>query len=189
MDPREAVSSTFRNVLDQLVGTLADAYPERFGTSKLQLSSQTNNVAMIGSFCDTYSHLFERASRHDISIFDDPTLVQYKDLAKDGASADTLTVFWQYIDHLVRFGTIYKMYHGVPTGVMNVISESISSVKSKLDSGALDMKFLNPLELGQDVLSKLSPSDIEGLTAAVMSNQDQVMSMMSTMMSMMNQNK
>lgn len=189
MDPREAVSSTFRNVLDQLVSTLADAWPDRFGAARTSLAAQTNNVALIASFCDTYSHLFERATRHDMTIFEDASLKEYHELAKDVASADTLTVFWQYVDHLVRFGTIYKMYQGVPTGVMSVISESISSVKSKLDSGALDMKFLNPLELGQDVLSKLSPGDIEGLTAAVMSNQDQVMSMMSTMMSMMNQNK
>lgn len=182
LDPRSTVGVAFYDVSKQLMTTLSDAWPARF--SKELKYAPEDNLVMMQDFLAKYGHLFERASRHDKTIFEDPVLSEYSDLVKE--SPETLEVFWQYTDNLVRYATVEKMYKGIPSSVMGIISESITSVKSSLDNGTLDPKYMNPLELGQDVMRKLKPEDLLSLTNSLMQNQDEMMGMMSSMMNLMN---
>lgn len=67
-----------------------------------------------------------------------------------------------------------------------MITESIGTVKDSLEKGTLDPKFMNPLELGQEVMNKLRPEDLAALTETLMNNQEEMMGMMSSMMNLMN---
>jgi hypothetical protein len=182
VDPRATVGVAFYDVSKQLMTTLSDAWPSRF-SKELPYTSE-DNLQMMQDFLRVYGHLFEKASRHDKSIFEDPALNQYSDLVTE--SPETLEVFWQYTDNLVRYATVEKMYKGIPSSVMGIISESITSVKTSLDNGTLDPKYMNPLELGSDVMKKLRPEDLMALTNSLMQNQDEMMGMMSSMMNLMN---
>lgn len=182
VDPRSTVGVAFYDVSKQLVGTLSEAWPDRFSMDLIW--PQDQYLDMMKAFVKNFSHLFEKASRHDIAIFDDELLSKYKDLAL--SSPDTLVIFWQYTDNLVRYATVEKMYTGIPTSIMGVITESIGTVKDSLEKGTLDPKFMNPLELGQEVMNKLRPEDLAALTETLMNNQEEMMGMMSSMMNLMN---
>jgi len=182
VDPRTTVGVAFYDVSKQLIGTLSEAWPHRFSNDLIW--PRDRYLDMMQAFVKNFSHLFEKASRHDASIFDDDLLSKYKDLAT--SSPDTLVVFWQYTDNLVRYATVEKMYTGIPSSVMGVITESIGTVKDSLEKGTLDPKYMNPLELGQDVMKKLRPEDLAALTQTLMSNPDEMMGMMSSMMNLMN---
>lgn len=180
VDPRATVGVAFHDVTKQLMATLAETWPTRFSNDV----PCTTEIELMRDFTTTYGHLFDKATRHDKTIFQDPALQAYADLIDE--SPETLEVFWQYTDNLIRYATVEKMYKGIPTSVMGIISDSITSVKTSLDNGTLDPKFMNPLELGQDVMKKLKPEDLLALTQSLMQNQDEMMGMMSSMMNLMN---
>lgn len=182
MDPRDAVSTGFYEVVVQFAKTLSETWPTRFPKDIWPVERK---LELLDRFANDYSHLFERAQRHDASIFEDPILEEYKDLV----DPSSLTVFWQYSDHLVRFGSVYKMYGAIPTNVMGILGESIQDIKGKLEAGTLDPKYMNPLEIGQDVMKRLKPEDMQAMMSHLMSNQDQMMEMMSTVMGLMDKMK
>lgn len=196
MDPRKSSSANFVDVATQFIETLADTWPNDFSDLRTKLRTRARNLEsdtdLLLKFDETFKHLFEKSTHKDPSVFEDPFFDSYKAKQKfDESNQDTINVIWQYIEHLVRFTTMHKMYDGIPQGVMSVISNSILDVKTKLDDGSLDTKYLNPLELGQDVLAKLSPDDIQQMTNNLLGNEKSMLNMLNTMqilMQGMNQN-
>lgn len=190
MDPRKSASKNFVDVALQFVETLAEAWPNEFSEYRLKLRTRSRTLEsdckLVEDFHDKYKHLFDKTTLKDPSLFDDELLQQYKAREKyDASNQDTINVAWQYIEHMVRFATMYKMYDGIPSNVMNVISNSIDDVKSKLDSGTLDPKYLNPLELGQDVMSKINPADIQEMTQTLLGNEKSMQNMLNTLQILM----
>lgn len=179
MDPRDMIAGAFYDVVAQFLTTLSESYPTRF--SNASLWPKDRKKELLERFVTDYGHLFKAAKEHDRSVFADPILSPYKDLL----DANSEVIFWQYSDHLVRFGDISGMYTSIPNNVMSIIGTSIANLKSQLDAGTLDPKYMNPMELGQDIMKQLNPADLAGLMTQMTSNQGQMMEMMNTALSMM----
>jgi hypothetical protein len=178
MDPRAMVATGFYDVLSQFVGTLSESYPGRF--NKDDLWPKERKVEMFNLFVKDYKHLFAMAKVHDVRIFEDDKLKAYKDLVDDAS----LQIFWQYAD-LVRFGNICELYDTIPGNVMSLIGSSISSIKGQLDAGTLDPKYMNPMLIGQELMSKINPDDLATMMNHLTNNQDQMLEMMQSAMALM----
>lgn len=179
MDPREMVATGFYDVVSQFVNTLAASYPTRF--SATDLWPKERKVELYIKFVTEYSHLFPLAKTHDLRIFEDEKLREYKDLL----DATSEPIFWQYADHLVRFGNIGELYQTIPTNVMSLIGSSIGTIKSQLEAGTLDPKYMNPMQIGQELMSKINPDDLASMMRHISTNQDQMLEMMQSAMSLM----
>lgn len=179
MDPREMVATGFYDVVSQFVTTLSESYPTRF--SKTDLWPKERKIEMYALFVKDYGHLFPLAKAHDVRVFDDEKLSPYKDLL----DANSEAIFWQYSDHLVRFGNIGELYQTIPTNVMSLIGSSIGTIKSQLEAGTLDPKYMNPMQIGQELMAKISPEDLSSMMRHISTNQDQMLEMMQSAMSLM----
>jgi hypothetical protein len=51
------------------------------------------------------------------------------------------------------------VYSAVPDNLMKMVTDLSTEMSGKMKDGKMDMSELNPLALGQRVLSKLSPDD------------------------------
>jgi hypothetical protein len=121
------------------------------------------------------------AKNHDLKVFDDEKLCMYKDLVDDSSAV----VFWQYADHLVRFGNILELYDTIPGNVMSLIGSSIGTIKGQLEAGTLDPKYMNPMVIGQELMSKINPDDLATMMGHLSNNQDQMLEMMQSAMALM----
>jgi hypothetical protein len=79
------------------------------------------------------------------------------------------------------------MYSKCPKAMLDSISGMAGGLIRKMQSGQLDAKSLNPIELGQMLMSDMKMSDLEGFGSALMENGniDNMMSIMQSTMSSM----
>jgi hypothetical protein len=101
------------------------------------------------------------------------------------ASASTQKTLWNYISNLCRFASMRKLYTHIPSDVLGAVQEAASSLKKQIDDGSLDTSSINPYELGQQVMSKFKPEDMERMMKDIMKNPEVVSSMMSQMQGLM----
>lgn len=95
------------------------------------------------------------------------------------ASEEVQTEVWTIVDTLSRFATIYGVYQQIPDTVMDIINGTAMDLKSQIESGSLDLSNLNPMDLGQQILGKISLSEMQSMMAVMMANQDKMMSLIS----------
>ena len=72
----------------------------------------------------------------------------------------------------------------IPTRVLGAVNDAAVALKAELDTG-LDASTVNPFELGQKVMSKFAPEDIEAMMKDMMRDPEAMNAMMSQMTSMM----
>ena len=175
MNPVNDVATSFVDMATQLMNTLSDAWPSEFQP----LTNVKDKKALLASFVATYGHLFAKASAKDITIFDDPVFNSYK--PREKLSQIDVNILWQYIVPMVKFATMHDLYKGIPNNIMDVISGTVQDIKSQIDSGTLDMKTLNPFELGQSVMAKMNPDEVMRMTQSLLGNEQQMEQMMKSM--------
>lgn len=180
MDPRILATNNFTGILKQLLDTVTEAWPEL--NSVRTICNNVPKDQLIGKFHEHFQHLYRKGMSKDISLFQDPIFEPYNIEAKlSECSADTLKILWEYIEHLVRFATMDNMYRGIPSNIMRIISGAVGSVKEKMDNGTMDESMLNPLKLGQDVMSQVSADEVENMTKELLSNEQQISNMLNSM--------
>lgn len=185
MDPRTTAVKGFTNISTQFLETLRDAWPE-FQTELDQLKNHQNDPELLESFRTTYGHLFTQAMAKDASIFEDSLFAKYDAPNKIAqCPPETMTIIWQYLEHLIRFATMKQMYTVIPDNVMSVISEAVVSLKDQIEGGTLDQNNINPFAIGQSVMNKLSPESIQQMTNALLGSEEQMNQVMQSMQILM----
>jgi hypothetical protein len=186
MDPRNTSVQGFINISTQFLETLRDAWPE-FQTELDQLKLVTvpaDQGRLLETFRNTYGHLFTQAMAKDVSIFQDPLFAKHADKIAQ-CPPETMTVIWQYLEHLIRFATMRQMYSAIPENVMSVISEAVVSLKDQIEKGTIDQANINPFAIGQNVMNKLSPEAIEQMTSSLLGSEEQMNNVLQSMQILM----
>ena len=101
------------------------------------------------------------------------------------ANASTQQTLWTYIGHICKFVTMSKLYKHIPENVLGAVTEAASGLKAKIEDGSVDMSSVNPFELGQQVMSKFQPKELEGMMRQLTSNPETMASIMSQMSSVL----
>lgn len=87
-----------------------------------------------------------------------------------GANDSTKDTMWSYITQLCRFSSTKAFYTAIPAPVLAVVNETAQDVKAKIDAGQLDLSSLNPMELGQQVMSKFDPAQMQTMMNQILGN-------------------
>jgi hypothetical protein len=103
----------------------------------------------------------------------------------DGANANTRDTIWTYVGHLCRFVSMWRLYKHVPTQILGAVGEAAATLKHQLDSGSVDPSKVNPFELGQQVMSKFKPEELDSMMKDLMGNPNAINAMMSQMTSLL----
>jgi hypothetical protein len=76
------------------------------------------------------------------------------------------------------------MYSKCPQAMLDSISGVAGGIIAKMQNGELDMNNLNPVALGQMMMSQMSTDDLEGFGKAILEggNMDSMMSIMQSTM-------
>jgi hypothetical protein len=106
--------------------------------------------------------------------------IEAKYAGANGATQDTI---WAYVGSLCKFVSMYGLYAKIPSAILGVVNGAAMDLKAAIDSGAMDMNSINPMELGQKVMAQIDPREIESFMTSLMSDQDAMMSMMTQMSS------
>jgi hypothetical protein len=100
------------------------------------------------------------------------------------ANASTRETVWTYIVHLCRFASMSKLYKHIPTQILGAVNEAAMTLKQQIDAGQMDASAVNPFELGQQVMSKFDPQQLESMMREMMGSPDAVNSMLQSMSSL-----
>ena len=101
------------------------------------------------------------------------------------SSKSTQDTLWTYIGHLCRFSGMKSLYKFIPSNVLSSVNEAAQNLKRDLDSGKVDSTKVNPLELGQKVMSQFKPEEIEAMMKQITSDPKAMAIMMNQMSSAM----
>ena len=126
----------------------------------------------------------------DASVVDDISKDENLAVLEIKAKFDSLNeedreFFWTYLAHIAKLSSMQKIYKHIPKNVMNSVTEAAVDLKQRMESGQLDPSKINPFELGQEVMSKFQPAELETLMRDLMGNKEAMGAMMSQMNSMM----
>ena len=102
-----------------------------------------------------------------------------------GASEATQSTLWTYIGHMCRFSSMNKLYDHIPANVLSAVTDAAKELKERLDSGDIEATGINPMELGQSVMSKFKPEELDSMMKGIMNNPDIMSSLMSQMNSVL----
>jgi hypothetical protein len=173
-------TNNFSGILKQLLDTVTEAWPEL--ESVRNICNTVPKDQLTSKFHEHFQHLYRKAMTKDITLFQDPVFEAYGVQQKlTECTPETMKILWDYIEHLVRFATMDNMYRGIPSNIMRIISGAVGTVKERMDNGTMDESMLNPLKLGQDVMSKVSADEVEQMTQQLLSNEQQVSNMLNSM--------
>ena len=191
---KESVCKAFYDMSIQFIDASIEVWPQ---DALLQIAAvQIRAVTEPGSFLDQFDSIFgsyvdKLASKDTQALFEAAKnpLVAALDiqLKFEGASESTRETIWTYITNLCRFVTMNKLYKHIPTNVLDAVSVAAEDLKVQMDNGTMDTANINPFELGQQVMAKFNPNEIQDIMKNIMSNQDVMNSMMTQMTSLLGQ--
>lgn len=116
----------------------------------------------------------------------DPALAAIGIEAKfKGATEATQATLWTYIGHMCRFSSMNKLYDHIPSNVLSAVTDAAKELKDRLDSGDIEASGINPMELGQSVMSKFKPEELDSMMKGIMNNPEIMSSLMSQMNSVL----
>jgi len=138
--------------------------------------------AQFGQFND---RLMTRDESVILDVSKDENLAVLEIKAKfDSLNEEDREFFWTYLVHIAKLSSMQKIYKHIPTNVMNSVTEAAVDLKQRMESGEIDPSKINPFELGQEVMAKFQPNELESLMRDLMGNKEAMSAMMSQMNSM-----
>jgi hypothetical protein len=131
----------------------------------------------------------DRLMSKDMSVIDDLSVDENLAVLElktkfDGLSEEDREFFWTHIVHVAKLSSMHKIYKHIPENVMTSVTEAALDLKTRMDSGEIDPTKVNPFELGQQVMSKFQPEELEKMMKDLMGNKEAMSAMMSQMSSM-----
>lgn len=142
---------------------------------------------MMKSFYEMFSKHFDLILEKNETFFDiDNDVLKSMDLKSkwltldEKQKADT----WKEMISLVQLTNIGKMYDLCPSKMMTMISNMAQKVSKQVEKGELSMDSINPMEIGQSMVSSMSEEEIQeiGKTLMKKENLEDMMKLMQTSM-------
>ena len=144
-------------------------------------------LAAHAEFHATFQDSYERLKKKDETLIlqgSIPVLERLGLAAKwRAADAATRASVWEYAQQLAQFSSMYVLYSKCPGGLMGKVTSMASSLVSKLEAGEMDLASINPMQLSQQMLAGMDPSDLEAFGRELSSGGD-IMGMMSMVQGM-----
>jgi hypothetical protein len=189
MEQPDVVKSFFEKSKDFLAYAVAK-FPEDvyLPIAKVTVDAMTPEKAL--ELYDAQFHVFsDRLMNKDESVIDviakDENLAVLEISQKFASmTAEDRDFFWMHMVHIAKLASMQKIYKHIPSNVMASVTEAAMDLKEKMDSGTLDPTKINPFELGQEVMSKFAPEELEKLMKDLLGNKEAMSAMMSQMSSM-----
>lgn len=181
----------FHEITKQLIEASISAWPE---DPLLPLALQTwatvDPKESMGLFEKHFGHLHARLVQHEPeALFEAGRIEALQAINIEakfkGANEGTQSTLWSYIGHMCRFSSMNKLYAYIPENVLSAVTDAAKDLKDKLDSGSIDSSAINPMELGQSVMSRFKPEELESMMKGIMGNPDMMTNLMSQMSSVL----
>lgn len=191
MEIEQSVEKGFHDMAVQLIQACVSAWPEDplmpLGLVEFKKLDESTSLKLFQEHFEPY---IEDLTKKDyetllkvcaLPMFAGMDLEDKLSKAND-STKDTL---WVYIGHLCRFASMKSLYKYIPDEVLSSVSDAARDLKKSLDSGELDPKSINPMELGQRVMSQFKPEQIEAMMNKITKDPKAMALMMSQMSSAM----
>lgn len=142
---------------------------------------------MMKSFFEMFNESFDLIMERNEKFFEiDSSILQSMNV-KEKWSKLTLEqkdASWSDLVLLVQLTNIGKMYDLCPSKMMNMISNMAQKVSGQVQKGELNLETLNPMEIGQSLVSSMSEEEIHEIGKSLMKkeNLDDMMKLMQTSM-------
>ena len=148
-----------------------------------------DHATSVELFVQHFGPFMDRLSKRDeAALFEAGANPQLAALDVEGkykaANASTRETLWTYINHLCRFASMNKLYKHIPTQILGAVNEAAMSLKQQIDNGSVEASAVNPFELGQQVMSKFDPQQLESMMREMMGSPDAINSMLQSMNSL-----
>lgn len=191
MADRGALRKGFHDMVQELIDASVAAWPEDslLPLARTAFKSVSHDDAVLG-FQERFGGLVDRLAQKDTSAVreaaKDPLFVGLNIEEKFfGSNEATQNTLWTYVGHLCRFVTMEKMYKHIPKKVLGAVNAAAENLKKALDDGTIDPSAINPMELGQSVMSQFNPDDIAQMMKEMTSNPEAMASMIAQMSSVL----
>lgn len=188
---RGSVAIGFHEMAVQFVEASAAAWPEDplLPIAVAQIKGVAPEV-LIDAFATAFKDQLDGLSRRDpealFAAGQHPGVAALDIRGKYESSNDnTKETLWTYMGHLCRFVSVLRLYKSMPTRILDAAQDTAKNLKQQLDSGVLTASAINPFELGQQVMAKFAPEDLESMMKDMMSNPEIINTVMSQMGSLL----
>lgn len=174
-DEKETLSSSFT-----LLGLLGDEPSDK--------DASEMGTSMIETFSEQFKDSFDTILNKDESFFEiDHPILQGIIGAKQKwmvLKPEQKRNVWVEMAMLVQYANLGRMYRLCPTKMMDMISSMADKVSRQVANGEMNLDTLNPMELGQNLVSSMSPEEIEDIGRTLMQKEtmEDMMKLMQTSM-------
>lgn len=192
--PSDSTAVVFFDVVKDFATACSDVWPsdEFIKTKAAELTAVTDKQAkgkeLAKLFHEAFASKYSLVVSKSASFFQHPAFAPVNAASKFANSPNDLKeTVWEYFRNMVQYAGMVDMYSKCPQGMLDSISNIAGSMVEKLQKGELDSANINPMEIGQMMMSSLNTADLENFGAAMMQSGN-IESMMSIMQTSMGKN-
>jgi hypothetical protein len=143
-------------------------------------------------FHEMFKSAYEKIRSRDESLMQDVApfpLLRVLDVQNKWRTAplELRNTIWEYLNEIVKFANMYAIYKKCPNKIMNTVNSAAMSLVSRIRNGEIEMKDINPLQLSQDMMNRISPEDLENFGSSLVTDGGGVEGIMAMMQGVMTQ--
>ena len=190
-NPADATSLVFFDVVTEFSSACADVWPndpfikEQVARLALVEDKKAEGLRLAKLFHNSFANKYSAVVAKDGSFFAAPEFSVVNGESKfEASSAEQKATIWEYFRSLVQYAGMVDMYSKCPQGMLDSISNLAGGLMDRMQNGELDASKINPLEIGQMMMSSMNSADLENFGNAIM-NGGNMESMISVMQSTM----
>jgi hypothetical protein len=186
-DTLDSIAMSFHNMACQFLDACVGNWPDDvlLPIALAQIKAMKPMEVFTG-FDKNFGQYVDKLSRRDpegIKLAASVALIEAlqaeaKFAASNKATQDTV---WSYITQLCKFHSVAKLYHHMPAPVLGAVNEAAASLKARLESGETDLSKINPFELGQEVMSRFDPEEMQKMMSDMFKNPEAMNAVMAQM--------
>jgi hypothetical protein len=182
----EILIENFSKSVQEFLAAAVEVWPEEKQLAQFKADyPSVDTASLFAEFEVQFKPYYGRLMEKDASVLEEDIpffkVFDVKGLYA-GAHNDVRETSWQYVKQIVQHASVQSIYAKCPKDMMAQVSSLASSIVSEMESGNLDMKNLDPMELSRKMMSVVSKEDIE--TWGKQISMDGSMQGMMTMMQM-----
>ena len=191
MEIEQSVEKGFHQMVVQLIEACVAAWPEDplmpLGLVEFKKLDEKDALKYFQTTFDSYLEGLTRKDTETLYKACAEPMFAGMDLQDKFSKANESTqhTLWTYIGHLCRFSSMKTLYKYIPDNVLASVSVAARGLKESLDSGTLDPKNIDPMALGQQVMSQFKAEQIEEMMNQITKDPKAMALMMSQMNSAM----
>jgi hypothetical protein len=127
--------------------------------------------SMIETFSEQFKNSFDTILNKDDAFFDlDHPILQGMGAKEKWMALTSVQKrsIWVEMAMLVQYSNLGKMYSLCPSKMMDMITSMADKVSKQVANGEMKLDSLNPMELGQSLVSSMTPEEIEDIGRTLM---------------------